>query len=1314
VPLQLNGIMAGLLILENENAVSVVEEIGSLIGELIQHGYDGVGSQQLNLLADAIVSVEYYMETLQSGRKEPVYMLDNAKECLKALREVDIPALPRSMGGDASNLTTTMQMPDYSATIATAQTQVMPGLQMVSSGEGERIDPELIELFIEEAGEEIESIRKHFPTWQNDESQHELLSQIRRSFHTLKGSGRMVGAEVIGEFCWKFEDLLNRLINGTLKNTPSIVDCVQRATEALPEILEQFEAGTEPKIDLEELMRAAEELAQGPAEADQDAYDPDATLELMPGIEPEVIDPGRVDDGVIDPGVIDHGTTDSEMIGAEMIGPEMMGEEQAESVVRLEDESEATDLPPAIDPVLLDILSKETVTHLDVIAAFIEATTDSVAPFNVDEDLHRACHTLHGSVTMANAVAALAVTGPLNQMIRRAYDHDQPIGESAVAACADTVTVIAMIMDCLQRGDDALPDTTELRARLGSIDVELKAQIALAEAKADETIPPETIVTAAPTSAGQLDFDPEIAAIFSEEAAEILESIDAELEQATDNELGGQALAALQRHLHTLKGGARLTGLLSMGDVSHDLETLLVRIDSGQLEQSTERFDVLRAVVDELHRMRDQLALGQIEAAPPELVARLLAALGDDAGVPSSDLALDTEVPVAESADEELEAVEEEEKAEEEIEEEVEQPSSIPASEQLGELARQLEAPAVPEMGDLAELVRKAPETRMPERRELARVDSALLENLLNNAGEVTIFHSRLSQQMGQIQFNLIELGQTVVRLRDQLRNLEIATEAQIIYRHQLDSGSDDVDPLKLERYSKIQQLARSLAETANDVSSLKDLLQNNASDTEALLVQQARTAAELQDGLMRTRMVGFQQQGGRLTRLVRQLSGEHDKQVELMLHGGGEIDRQVLEKMLPPIEHMVRNAVIHGIESPEEREAAGKPEVGCITITLRREGAQVVIEIADDGRGMNPDEILRKAIELGLTEPDVDLSSDEILQFVLSPGFSTADRLTHAAGRGVGMDVVVSEITKLGGTLHIDSQLGEGTTFSVRLPFTLAITQALIVRVAHELFALPLPTIEGIIRISRAEFDAKLAAEAPVVEYAGREYQFRHLGQYLGLGPARLSEEEERVSVILVHSGKHLTALVADEMLDSREIVVKPVGGQLATIQGISGATILGDGRIVVILDINSLVRALPAAIEPGEIQPEPLPDTSLALVVDDSITMRRVTQRLLERHGMRVVTAKDGIEAIGVLREHTPDIILLDVEMPRMDGYEFASHVRNDPETAGVPIIMITSRVSDKHKARAIELGVNDYLGKPYQETNLMAAVNDLLNRD
>ncbi|MFQ5635964.1 MAG: response regulator, partial [Gammaproteobacteria bacterium] len=643
------------------------------------------------------------------------------------------------------------------------------------------------------------------------------------------------------------------------------------------------------------------------------------------------------------------------------------------------------------------------------------------------------------------------------------------------------------------------------------------------------------------------------------------------------------------------------------------------------------------------------------------------------------------------------------------------EPPMIPVSEQLGELARELERPPVPQSRDLTELVqRPLHDPSVRERRETARVDPALLENLLNNAGEVSIFHSRLTQQTGQIQFNLEELGQTVIRLREQLRSLEMATEAQIIYQHQLDQQGDTaIDPLTLERYSKIQQLSRSLAETANDVSSLKDLLQNLVGDTEALLVQQARTAAELQDGLMRTRMVGFQQQGARLARLARQTGAEHDKRVELSLHGGGEIDRQVLEKMMPPLEHMVRNAVIHGIEAPEDREAAGKPAVGHITITLRREGAQVVIELADDGRGMDTATIHRKAIDLGLSSREDELTPDEILQFVLRPGFSTADRLTHAAGRGVGMDVVASEITKLGGTLHIDTQPGEGTTFSVRLPFTLAVTQALIVRVARELFALPLPTVEGIIRISRAEFDAKLTEEDPRIEYAGRDYRFRHLGQFLGLGPALIAEEQDRVSIILVQAGRHSTALVADEMLDSREIVVKPVGGQLATIRGISGATILGDGRIVVILDVAALVRSTPRPVTPEDFQAPPAPEEPLALVVDDSITMRRVTQRLLERHGMRVVTAKDGVEAITMLREHTPDIVLLDVEMPRMDGYEFAAHVRNDPETEDLPIIMITSRVSDRHKARAIELGVNDYLGKPYQEAKLLHAVSNLLQR-
>jgi len=643
---------------------------------------------------------------------------------------------------------------------------------------------------------------------------------------------------------------------------------------------------------------------------------------------------------------------------------------------------------------------------------------------------------------------------------------------------------------------------------------------------------------------------------------------------------------------------------------------------------------------------------------------------------------------------------------------------SLPALERIGQLARELEQPAAiaASSAPASEPAAMVMPARGPvaERRETARVDSVLLDQLLNNAGEISIFQSRLGQQINLIQFNLEELGATVVRLREQLRKLELETEAQILFRHQDDvGGRGDFDPLELDRYSTIQQLSRSLAETTTDVNSLKDLLQNMARDTEALLVQQARTATELQDGLMRTRMVPFHQHAPRLARLVRQTALELGKRAELQLQGGGELDRQVLERMLGPFEHMLRNAVVHGIEAPAERTAAGKPATGSIFINLRREGSEAVVEIADDGRGIDVASVRRKAAELGFIEPGSAVGDEEAMQFILRPGFSTADQLTQAAGRGIGMDVVTSEVARLGGSLRIDSAAGRGTTFTIRLPFTLAVTQALIVRCGVELYALPLPTVEGVIRISRSELLARLGVPQPAIEYGGHAYRFRHLGEYLGLGPARIPEEQGRVSVILVRAGEHSTALIVDEMQDSREIVVKPVGPQLATIRGIAGATILGDGRIAVILDMGILVRtARPEATVRAPVA-EPAARGPLALVVDDSITMRRVTQRLLERNGFRVVTAKDGLEAISVLQDHRPDIILLDVEMPRMDGYEFAKHVRNNAATAAVPIVMITSRVSDKHRARAIEVGVNDYLGKPYQERALLEAVRRQLGQ-
>ena len=603
--------------------------------------------------------------------------------------------------------------------------------------------------------------------------------------------------------------------------------------------------------------------------------------------------------------------------------------------------------------------------------------------------------------------------------------------------------------------------------------------------------------------------------------------------------------------------------------------------------------------------------------------------------------------------------------------------------------------------------------TTPAERHELARVAAELLDELLNNAGEVSIFRARVEQQMTSIEFNLAELGRTVTRLREQLRKLELETEAQILFKHQEEAqGRADFDPLELDRYSTIQQLSRALAESVSDVASIEGLLESLNRETQNLLQQQGRVVADLQNGLMRTRMVPFQRHQQRLTRLVRQAAQEAGKQAELVVEGAsGELDRQVLERMLPPFEHMLRNAVVHGIELPDERRERAKPEAGTITVRLQREGAEVVIVVEDDGAGLNVAAIRAKARHMGLLRPDQDLTDEEALQLVLEPGFSTADRLTQQAGRGVGMDVVATEVKKLGGGLFIESTPGQGARFTIRLPFTLAITQALIVRVHDELYALPVATVEGVARLQRAEIERHLGEEHPTFEYGGQAYRFQHLGNFLGSGPSVLPETDVALPVILVRAGEHSTALVTDELVGSREIVVKSVGPQVASVRGISGATILGDGRIVIILDMGALVRsewrgrAVDATVRPTR------DERIFALVVDDSITVRRVTQRLLERNGMRVLTAKDGVDAMALLQEHVPDVILLDIEMPRMDGYEVAAHVRNDPRLVDVPIIMITSRVGEKHRARAIEIGVDDYLGKPYQESQLLDAIEPLV---
>ena len=643
-------------------------------------------------------------------------------------------------------------------------------------------------------------------------------------------------------------------------------------------------------------------------------------------------------------------------------------------------------------------------------------------------------------------------------------------------------------------------------------------------------------------------------------------------------------------------------------------------------------------------------------------------------------------------------------------------PSAAPA--RAAEPVRPLSAP----IDDLLE--EEMTGVRAPQ--EQVRIRADLLDRLGNYAGEVAIYRARLEQQLGAFRANLGELDQTTTRLREQLRRLDIETEAQIVARYQREGEEKDAnfDPLELDRFTNQQQLTRALNESANDLVNLQGVLDDLTRQYETLLLQQSRVSSDLQEGLMRTRMVPFDALVPRLRRVLRQAATDTGKQVQLKVDGAsGEMDRNVLERMTAPLEHMLRNAMAHGLELPDERRKLRKPEEGTVRIQVQREGSEVVLKVSDDGRGLDKAAIRAKAIERGLVKADAELSDDALYGLILETGFSTAESVSRLAGRGVGMDVVYSEIRQLGGTLQIKSEFGKGSEFVIRLPFTLAVTQAVFVKIGDTSFAVPIASVQGVGRIARVDLDKQLAGDNPVFQYAGEDYVIHDLGQLIGHAPAK-AQDSLQMPLLRARSGDLRTAICIDQVLGSREIVVKPVGPQVNSVPGIFGATIMGDGRVVVILDVAPLVRRqgaiARAARESGVAHPAaPAPVAAarrvpVVMVVDDSITMRKVTGRVLERNNMEVLTAKDGVDAVEKMAERVPDLVLLDIEMPRMDGYEVAQNMRSDPRLRDVPIIMITSRTGDKHRQRAMDIGVDRYLGKPYQEPELMRNVFEMLRME
>jgi chemosensory pili system protein ChpA (sensor histidine kinase/response regulator) len=790
--------------------------------------------------------------------------------------------------------------------------------------------------------------------------------------------------------------------------------------------------------------------------------------------------------------------------------------------------------------------------------------------------------------------------------------------------------------------------------------------------------------------------DPDLFPIFEEEASELLPTLGAALREWAAHPKRGEARAVLLRTLHTIKGSARLAGALRMGEMAHRMESALEALDAEtvtteQIEPLFGRLDAMEADFNVLRAVGGQLA------AEPGAIP-----VASDTALPAAEAtaeATDWQAPLAPQS----------------------APEAGPRLAPAALSAAQLSTPAS------AGHVRQAVQSTV-------RVRAQLLDRLINEAGEVMIGRSRLDQRVGSIKHSLNDLSLNLEKLRQQLRDVEVQAESQMQSRMQLSKEAGaDFDPLEFDRFTRVQELTRMMAESVNDVATVQRNLQRDVAGAEDDLMAQSRQARGLQRDLLRTRMVEFDAISERLYAVVRVTSKEMGKQVKLGIAGGTiEMDRGMLERMVPAFEHLLRNCVDHGIEMPEQRKAVGKPVAGTISVQVQQDGNDVAISFTDDGAGLQVERIRDKALALGLVTADEVVDAARAAQLVFMPGFSTAQQLTGVSGRGIGMDVVRSEVQALGGRIETQTTPGAGSSFRLVLPLTTAVTQVVMLRAGDFSVGVPASLVEVVRRVSLADLEAAyrsgaLTEGADVLPFywAGAVWSQSARSVDDGAGKTR--------PVVIFRSASQRIALHVDEVLGHQEVVVKHLGPQMARLPGLTGMSVLASGAVVLIYNpvaltavygtqIAQLGQGLPAFLSvqaAKQMQPRaaaatpltgmvPNSQVPLVMVVDDSITVRRVSQRLLQREGYRVVTAADGLQALEKLQGEMPCVVLSDIEMPRMDGFDLLRNIRAQAQWQQLPIIMITSRTAQKHRDHALELGANHYLGKPYSDEQLMELVH------
>ncbi len=1122
----------------------------------------------------------------------------------------------------------------------------------------EQIDAELLGVYLEESEEVLRSISESLEQCQPQTASKEPLTTIRRGFHTLKGSGRMVGLTRLGEAAWAVEQTMNLWLQEDRVATPDLLKLIKSAHAYFLDNVARLKSGgssgdERELVAMAEKVRAGETLSQAGAGAAPQPAAPAA--EAAPASRPAPAARPREPEQFVDIGGNRISTT------------------------------------------LFTIFSGEARTHL---AAIREEHETLKQHGIVTDTLLRAVHTLAGISGTVQLEALSDLGFALERALQKIAASELSEDEQAlVGETVDRIEAMALSAVDLQTSEPA-PDLIARLTAIGALApasaeaaaeaaAEREAPAAQAAAKEPEDEPGEGADALADVGSElddlQLerrqrrlddDLDPQLLPIFLEEAGELVPSVGAAIRDWKSNP-GNPALGnSLQRLLHTLKGSARMAGAMAIGELTHHME--------ARVEYALSLANLPATLFDELETSYDRMGylherIQNPDTAMPEPAAPVAPAAPAAPAVPVAPAAPVVAAPAAQPAP---------------------QPTKPAEPVPLDAVAPQRAAAAASEA--IAQ-------------RAMLRVRAEVVDRLVNEAGEVSIARSRIEGEMRALKAAMQELTDNVARLRGQLREIEIQAESQMQSRMELaKETARDFDPLEFDRFTRFQELTRLMAESVNDVSTVHQNLVNTVDETEKALLAQARLNRDLQQDLMRVRMVPFASLSERLYRIVRQTAKEVGKRANLDITGTQvELDRSVLERITAPFEHLLRNAITHGIETPAQRRAAGKAEIGEIRLDLTQESNEVQIIFADDGAGLDIPRIRDKAVEMGLLGQGVSLSDVEIADFIFHPGFSTATEVTQLAGRGVGMDVVRNEIAALGGRIELKSQAGKGTQFTIFLPLTLAVTQAVIVRAGGRIWAIPAVMVEQVMQLREEQLQK--AYKTGQAEWQDRRYPFHYLPHLLALQDAR-AEKGRFSPVLFLRSGSAAISLHVDEMLGSnQEIVVKAIGPQLQRIAGITGATVLGTGEIVLILNpvqlaLRDVIAVAPTVVHEAP-KPQAAPSQPTIMVVDDSLTVRKITGRLLERQGYIVVTARDGVEAMEKLLETVPDVMLVDIEMPRMDGFDLTRNIRGDARLKHVPIIMITSRTADKHQSYAREIGVNTFLGKPYQEEQLLAEINGFL---